>query len=140
MPASCGAAEQSEDVPVARVAAGHPHAVLTRDAADDRQEVHDEAEQPRPAVVDSQRTADQLGDERRQRSLDRRRGRLVGRELLVQRRVAEAAGEDPAVGRLLPVVEPVPAVVREVEEPLRDRLGRDHLTSGGDDQTLDLAE
>ena len=69
-----------------------------------------------------------------------RRRHLVRRELVLERRVAEPASEDPAVRRLLPVVEAVPAVVRAVEEPFGERLGGDHLAARGHDQPLELAE
>ena len=99
-----------------------------------------QAEQPGPAVVDAERPADEPGDERLQRALDPGCRHLVARELVLERRVAEAAREDAAVGRLLPVVEAVAAVVRAVEEPLAERLGRDHLAAGRDDQALELPE
>src|SRR5437870_5311384 len=64
-------------------------------------------------------------------------GRLLdGGELGVEREVAEAAGEDPALVVLVPVVEAVAAVVRKVEESLPNRLGGDHLAAGRDDQAF----
>ena len=54
------------------------------------------------------------------------------RRELVLGDVAEAAGKDPPVGRLLPVVESVAAVVRAIEQVL-ERLSRDHLAAGRDD-------
>ena len=124
---------------MARVAARDPDALLARHAADDGEEVHHQAEQPGPAVVDAERPADEPGDERLQRALDPGCRHLLARELVLERRVAEAAREDAAVGRLLPVVEAVAAVVRAVEEPL-ERLGGDHLAAGRDDQALELPE
>jgi len=50
-----------------------------------------------------------------QRVLNRLRDRLVGGELRLERDIAEAAGEDPPVPRLLPVIEAVASVVRAVE-------------------------
>ena len=125
---------------MAGVAARDPHPLLAGDAADDRQEVEHQPEDPGPAVLDGDRPADQLGDERLERALDPGRDLLVGRELRLERPVAEAAREDAPVGRLLPVVEAVAPVVRAFEEPLRERLGRDHLAARRDDQPLDLAE
>src|SRR4029079_17916920 len=61
-------------------------------------------------------------------------------ELRVERDVAEPAGNDSAVEPLVPVVEPVATVVRDLEEHLLDRLGRDHLATGRDDESLELAE
>ena len=43
------AAHEAEDVPVARVAAGDPRAVVVRNAADDGQEVEHETEDARPS-------------------------------------------------------------------------------------------
>ena len=134
------AAEEAEHVAVAGVAAGDPDRALAGDTPDDGQEVQHQPEQPCPAVVDPQRAADELGDERFERALDVRRRHLVGRELVLERRVAEPTGEDAPVRRLLPVVEAVPAVVRAVEDPLGQRLGGDHLAAGRDDQPLDLAQ
>ena len=65
---------------------------------------------------------------------------LVCRELGVERDVAEASRDDAAVLLLVPVVEAVAPVVWHLEEALRDRLGRDHLPAGRDDQPLDRAE
>ena len=65
---------------------------------------------------------------------------LLVRELGVQRDVAEAARDDAPVGPLVPVVEAVPPVVRDLEEQLVDRLGRDHLAARRDDEPLELAE
>jgi hypothetical protein len=62
------------------------------------------------------------------------------RELRVEGDVAEAAGDDAAVEPLVPVVEAVPAVVRDLEQHLLDRLRRDHLATRRDDQALELAE
>ena len=84
--------------------------------------------------------SDELRDERLERALDRRRRQLLGRELRLEREVAEAAGDDPAVGRLLPVVEAVAGVVRALEQTLRDRLRRDHLPARRDDRALERTE
>src|SRR5262249_49705168 len=86
------------------------------------------------------RPADEVGDEAFKRRLDAGRRLLAGRELVVEGGVAEAAREESAVLALLPVVEAVTAVVRTVEEPLGQRLGRDHLTAGRDDQALERPE
>ena len=58
----------------------------------------------------------------------------------VERDVAEAAGDDPPVLRLVPVVEAVPPVVRHLEQALGERLGGDHLPPRRHDQALELAE
>ena len=50
-------------------------------------------------------------------------------ELGVEGDVAEAACHDPSVQPLVPVVEAVPSVVGDLEQHLRDRLGRDHLAT-----------
>ena len=92
-------AGEAEHVAVARVAAGHPEPVVARHPPDDRQEVEHHPEDPRPAVVDAQRAADVLLDEPLERGLHDRRRDLVGGELGVERDVAEAARDDPAVGR-----------------------------------------
>ena len=138
--ATSRAAREAEHVAVARVAAGHPEPVVARDAPDHGQEVEDHPEDARPAVVDAERTADVLLDEPLERTLDDGRRDLVGRELGVERDVPEAARDDAAVEPLVPVVEAVPAVVRDLEQQLRDRLGRDHLAARRDDQALELAE
>ena len=57
-------AREAEHVPVTRVAARDPDAVLLRHRADDGEEVEDQAEDPGPAVVD----ADRPSDESRRRS------------------------------------------------------------------------
>ena len=103
---------------MARVAAGDPHAALAWDASDNGHEVQHQPEQARPAVVDTERAADELGDKRLERALDVRGRDLVGRELFLERRVAEAAGEDASVRSLLPVIEAVPAVMWAIEDPL----------------------
>ena len=65
---------------------------------------------------------------------------LVRRELGVERDIAEAAGNDAAFGILVPVIESVAAVVGDLEQPLRDRLRRDHLAARRHDQSFELAE
>ncbi len=68
-------------------------------------------------------------------------GRLLHvRELGVDRCVPEAARDDSPVRRLVPVVEAVASVVRDLEPALRDRLGRDHLPARRHDQTLEVSE
>src|SRR5262249_37761352 len=79
------AAEEAENIAVARVATRDPDLVFTRHTPDDRQEVHDQAEKAGPTVIHAERAPDEVGDERLQSALDRRRRRLDGRELLVQR-------------------------------------------------------
>jgi hypothetical protein len=64
------------------------------------------------------RPADQVGHEALERRLDGGRRLFAGRELVVERGVAEAAREDAPVLALLPVVEAVAAVVGAVEQPL----------------------
>ena len=66
--------------------------------------------------------------------------RLLGRELVLDRHVPEATGDDTTVRPLVPVVEAVPSVVRDLEVQVRDRLGGDHLTARRDDQPLERAE
>src|SRR5205085_1592925 len=61
------AAHEAEDVAVTRVAAGDPRVLVTGHAADDRQEVEDEPEDPGPAMLDPQLTTDELRDERLER-------------------------------------------------------------------------
>ncbi len=63
---------------MARVAACDPRPRPARHAADDGLEVEDEAEDPRPAVVDAELAADELVHERRERLLH-----VVGDLLLV---------------------------------------------------------
>ncbi len=95
---------------------------------------------PAQRCVDRRRAAESSSTNASSASWTARRRDLVGRELGVERDVAEAAGDEPAVRPLVPVVEAVPAVVRELEQPLRDRLGGDHLAARRDDQPLELAE
>src|SRR5262249_53289203 len=134
------AAEKAKHVPVARIATGDPHPVLTRHAAHDRQEVEHKPEDPGPAIVDANLAAEELRDERVERLLYHGRRLLDSGELGVERLVAEAAGDEPPVGRLVPVVETMPAVVRHLEEPLFERLCREDLSARRDDQTLELAK
>ena len=105
---------------MAGVAACDPGARKTRDLADHGEEVQDEPEDARPAVVHAKLTADEVVDERRERPLHGVGELLVGGELLVERHVAEAACDDPPVLGLMPVVETVAAVVRHLEEALRE--------------------
>ena len=95
---------------------------------------------PGPALLDGDRPADQIGHEGFERPLDPGVDPLVGGELRLERPVAKPAGEHAAVGRLLPVVEAVPAVVRALEHALGQGLGRDHLTAGRHDQPLERTE
>ena len=81
-----------------------------------------------------------LLDEALERALDDRGRDLVRGELGIERDVAESTRDDPPVEPLVPVVEPVPAVVRDLEEQLLDRLGRDHLAARRDDEPLELTE
>src|SRR5205085_4846251 len=97
---------------------GGPDGFAPGGPARGRQEVEHEPEEPGPTVRDRDGSADQLGDQRLERVLDRGGDLLLRRELRGERRVAEAAGEQAAVGRLLPVVEAVAAVVGTFEEPL----------------------
>ena len=125
---------------MAGVPARDPDALLAGHAPGDRQEVQHEAEDSCPAVRDREGPPDELGHERLERVLELGRRSLVVRELRLEREVAEAAREDAAVGDLLPVVEAVAAVVGAREDALAERLGRDHLSAGRDDQSLDRAE
>src|SRR5207302_5326199 len=127
------AAEQALRPAEPRVAAGYPRPLVPRLAPHDRHEVGHEAEQACPAMRHDDRPADQVRDETLERALDLGRRLLARRELVVEVRVAEAAGEDPPILALLPVVEAVTAVVRAVEEPLGDRLAGDHLSACRDD-------
>jgi hypothetical protein len=57
-----------------------------------------------------------------------------------ERDVAPAPGDEPAVGQLLPVIESPPRVVRPFVEELGQRLGGDHLTSGGPHDVVELRD
>ena len=113
---------------------------MSGNVPDDREEVEDHPEDPRPAIVDSQGTSDVRLDEALERVLDDRRDLVLGRELALERDVAEATDDESPVLGLVPVVEAVAPVVRDLEELLLDRLGRDHLAAGGNDESLDVAE
>src|SRR5919197_5616877 len=134
------AAGKAEDVAVTRVAASDPHTVLTRNAPDDREEVEHEPEDACPAVVDAELPSDERADESLEGALDGLRRHLLVRELVLQRDVAEATRDDAAVRRLMPVVEPMPPVVRNLEVALADRLGGDHLAAGRHDEAFERAE
>ena len=103
------------------VTAGDPQPVVAGNPADDGEEVHHHPEDPRPAVVDPQRATEEAVDELLERGLHPVGELLVGGELGVEGHVAEAAGDDAAVGRLVPVIEPVAAVMRRLEQPLGER-------------------
>ncbi len=103
---------------MAGVAARDPEPLVSGDAPHDRDEVEDHAEDPGPAIVDAQRPPDVLLDEALESSLDDGRRDLLSRELRVERDVPEAAGDDPTVQALVPVVEAVPTVVRNLEQHL----------------------
>ena len=133
-------AGEAENVPVAGVTARHPDPVLTRNATDGGQEIEDHPEDPGPAVVDPQRAADERRDEVLERALNWWREHFVRRELVLERDVAEPARDDAAVLGLVPVVEAVTSVVRDLEEALHNRLGRDDLAASRDDQTLERAQ
>ena len=134
------AAGEAEHVPVPGVAAGDPDTVLVGRSAHDGQEVEDHPEDPGPAVLDLERAADMLLDESLERRLHHGCRDLVRRELGVERDVAKAAGDDAAGGILVPVVEAVAAVVRDLEQLLRDGLRRDHLAARRHDQSFELTE
>src|SRR5262245_61028855 len=106
------AAHEPQHVPVAGVAARDPGAVVLRETPDDRQEVEHEPEDAGPSMRDRQLAADEVVHERFERLLDAGSRLLVGGELGVHRDVSKSAGEDAPAGILLPVVEPVPTVVR----------------------------
>src|SRR5262249_26502822 len=120
------AAHEAKHVSVARVPARDPDAVVLRQRPDDRQEVEYEPEDASPAMGHREPSADEVIQERFERLLDAGSRLLVGGELRVHRDVPKAAGEDTSLRVLLPVVEAIPAVVREVEKALGYRLGRDH--------------
>ncbi len=65
---------------------------------------------------------------------------LIRSELVLERDVSEAAGDDAAVRCLVPVVEAVAPVVRDLEQPLGHGLRRDHLPPRGDDQPFERTE
>jgi hypothetical protein len=65
------------------------------------------------------------------RTLHRLAQGLLARELLVQLHVAPASEHKPSLLGLLPIIEPVPRVVRTAEELLRERLGHDHSATHG---------
>src|SRR5713101_5263473 len=146
------AAHEAENVAVARIAGGDPRAVVTGDSPDERKQILRQPEDPSPAVRDRRQVAEQFDEERVQRVLDRLGRRLVVCHLREDGEVAEAAEDDASVRELLPVVEPVTRVVRTLEKPFAQRLGRDHLAErgqeaaprsvGGDDDLLgvELAE
>ena len=134
------AAREAEHVAVPRIATRHPGVVEPRDPPDDRQEVHHHPEDAGPGVVDPQLAAHEAVDEAVERGLHRIGQLLVGGELRVERDVAEAAGDDPPVLGLVPVVVAVATVVRDLEEALGNGLCRDHLSTRRDDQPLDRPE
>ena len=80
-----------------------------------------------PTVLDPLLRTGQLADEVLEVLLNQRRRRLLGGLLLVQRLVAEAARDEPAVGSLLPVVETMSGVMRAREQAPLERRGDDHL-------------
>ena len=111
-------AYEAEHVSVTRIAARHPDAVLARNGSDDREKVEDEPEDPSPAVIDPQLPPQQARDERLERRLDGRRRDFVCGELLLERHVPESARDNASVRSLVPVVEAVAAVVRDLEQQL----------------------
>src|SRR5262249_13329654 len=125
------AAGEAEDVAVPGVAARDPDsAVPPKNGADERKHVLSQSEDACPAMRHPHFRADELVQERLERRLDRRRGLLDVGELVHDGDVAEAAEQDPPVGKLLPVVEALARVVRTVVEDAVERLARDHLASG----------
>ena len=114
-----------------RVPAGHPQPVGARYTPGERQQIAGLAPVTGPAMRDPRRGADELGGERVELALDRRRGRVLRGLLGLEARVATAAEHQPPVWELLPVVEAVARVVRAPVEELRQRLGREHLPPDG---------
>ena len=134
------AAHQPQHIAVAGVSARSPEAVAARNRPDDRHQVRHEPEDARPAVRDLGPAPEQLLDEVLERALDPLGRRLGRRELGVHVDVAEPADEEAPLLVLVPVVEPVTAVVRQREQTLGQRLGREHLAASRDDQAFELAE
>src|SRR6266516_5504964 len=123
---------------MARVARGDPGPLLTRDWADERQQILGQPEDPCPAVRDLRHVAEQLDEERIERFLDRLGRRLVVRHLREDREVAEAAEDDASVRELLPVIEPVTCVMRAIEEPFAQGFRRYHLAARRPDCVVEL--
>jgi hypothetical protein len=69
-------------------------------------------------VGDPRPGTEQLRREALQRTLYRLAQAFLARELRVQLDIAPAAEHEPSVLGLLPVIEPVPRVIRAVVEPL----------------------
>ena len=107
---------------------------------DERKIVRRRPEDPGPAVRDRRQVPDKVLYQRLERSLNGRRRRLLRRELELERDVAPATGNEPAVGKLLPVVEPLARVVRPLVEELGQRLGGDDLTAGRTDDVVELGD
>ena len=80
-------------------------------------------------MSDRGQTSDEIPHELLERRLDRPGRRLLGRELGLECRVATTTGDQPAAGKLLPVIEPPPCVVRAGVQELGQRLGRDDLAT-----------
>ena len=79
-------------------------------------------------------------EQRLERSLNGRCGRLLRRELELQRDVAPPTGDEPAVGKLLPVVEPTARVVRPAVQELGQRFGGDDLTTRRPHDVVELGD
>ena len=84
--------------------------------------------------------AEQARDELLQIPLDQRRRRLIGGVLVVERLVAEAAGDESAILGLLPVVVAVPGGVRAGEQAPLQRLGDKHLAARRPDRGVELRD
>ena len=84
--------------------------------------------------------ADDSGEKVFEGRLDRWRDHFFRSELAGHVDVAEAARRDPSVVELLPVMEAVPTVMGAIEQALRDRFRRDHLTTGRHDECLEVTE
>ena len=117
---------------------GHPRAVAPRDWADEGQQILRQPEDAGPTVLDARLRPEQLDEERVERALDLLGGHFLIGHLGEDREVTETAEDDAVVRELLPVIETVPCVVGTVEQPLRERLGRDHLAAGGPDSFVEF--
>jgi hypothetical protein len=90
-------------------------------------------------VGDRRLSPDELLDERLERCLDLGAGRLLSRRLARQVDVSAPAGDQPTVGKLLPVIEATPSVVGPLVPQLPQGLCHDHLPTDGLNEIVDLA-
>ena len=123
-----------------RVAAGGPDALTSGTKPTSGRSSGRRSEDPGPAVRDRRQVSEEALNQRLERGLNGRCGRLLRRELELQRDVAPPTDDEPAVGKLLPVVEPTARVVRLLVQELGQRFGGDDLTTRRPHDVVELGD